>query len=804
MGINALHSRLLFAAGASAAALLVVTVAVRAAEQPEVPDRSLLAQYCLGCHNDRLKTGGLTLEKLDVGDVRENAAVLEKVVRKLRSHQMPPPGSRRPDAVAETRFLAALEGALDRAAAMAPNPGSIPPRRLNRTEYAYAIRDVLALDLGNAELLPSDTVAGGFDTNADGLTITPGLMARYLSAATRISRAALGSPDSRPVTATYRVSAQVRQDARMSEEMPFSTYGGLAVRHTFPLDGEYLFKLLLKRNSGGTIIGIEEDEHQLELRVDHALVKRFTIGGEVKGLDSGTMIAIPDDDPDGRRIHEYRMTADDGLEVLVRVNAGTRVVAVGFTDLLPAAVKSDPGIGIDIVRISGPFRATVPTDTPSRRRILVCRPVGVHSEEPCARKIIGTLARRAFRRPIVEDDVRPLLEIYREGRRARDFDAGIEFALEALLSSPSFLMRVERDPAGATASGANRLSDLELASRLSFFLWKSVPDDELLALAARGGLKPPTALANQVRRMLADRRATRFLNDFVEQWLEVRNLRSHEPDARQFPDVDPTLREAMAQETRLFFESQVRDDRPIQDLLRANYTFLNERLARHYGIDDVYGSHFRRVPLPQERRQGLLGHGSVLTVTSYPNRTSVVLRGKWVLENLLGAPPPPPPANVPPLKENDGKSMPTAVRERMERHRSNVVCASCHVRIDPLGFALEHYDAVGRWRDTDAGVAIDAAIELRGRRIDGVKAFREALLADSDEFVRTVTEKLLTYALGRRLIYSDAPVVRQLGRDVAQKDHRWSALILGIVQSTPFQMRRVAQTPPTAARSTRP
>ena len=788
---------MLFAAGVTT--LLTAAAAVRAGGPPDVPDRALLDQYCVRCHNDRLKTGGLTLEGMNVRDVQANPEVIEKIVHKLRSGQMPPPGSPRPDAATEGRFVTILEAALDRAAAAAPNPGRVVPRRLNRTEYTNVIQDLLALDIRDAELLPSDTVGFGFDTNADGLAMTPGLMARYLSAATKISRAALGSLENRPITHTYRVSAQVRQDARMSEDMPFATYGGLAVRHTFPLDGEYVFRLLLKRNSGGTIVGIEEDAHQLELRVDHALMKRFTVGGKIKGLDTGTMIAIADDDVEGRRVHDYRMNADDELEVRMPVKAGTRVVAAGFTDSLPAAVRSGSGIGIDMVRVSGPLNGTVPEDTPSRRLIFICRPASGQSEEPCARRIISTLARRAFRRPMKDGDIQPLIDIFAEGRRTKDFDAGIEFALEALLASPSFLMRVERDPADAKAGATYRLNDLELASRLSFFLWKSIPDDALLDVAARGGLKEPAVLANQVRRMLADRRATRFLNDFVEQWLEVRNLRSHEPDARQFPDVDPTLREAMAQETRLFFESQVREDRPIQELLRADYTYLNERLARHYGIAHVYGSHFRRVTMADQRRQGLLGHGSVLTVSSYANRTSVVLRGKWVLENLLGSPPPPPPPNVPPLKENDGKSQPTALRERMEQHRSNAVCASCHVRMDPLGFALEHLDAVGRWRETDSGAPINPVVELRGRRIDGIKAFREALLTDSDEFVRTVTEKLLTYALGRGLAHYDAPVVRHIVRESARKEYRWSTLVLGIVQSAPFQMRRVGEAPPAGA-----
>jgi hypothetical protein len=773
----------------SVAGILTAWAGVQAA----LPERALLDQYCVTCHNDRLKTGGLTLEKQYVSDLPANAEVLEKVIRKLRSGQMPPEPSRRPDAATLTRFVTTLEAAIDRAAA--PHPGRVASHRLNRTEYVNVIRDLLGLDVNGAELLPGDTAGFGFDNNADGLVITPGLMARYMAAATKISRTALASPDNRAITQTYRVAASVRQEARMGEDMPFATHGGLAVRYAFPLDGEYVFTLLLKRSGGGTILGVEEDQHEIELRVDHTLMRRFKIGGKLKGLDTGTMISIAEDDIEGRQIHEYRMTADNNLEVRVPIKAGTRIVTAAFADSLPSAVESNSGIGIDLLRISGPFKATPSEDTPIRRRIFTCRPASSRHEEPCARKIISTLARRAFRRPVVDEDVQPLLDVFKEGRSAGDFDGGIELALEALLSSPDFLVRVEREPANAEPGTAYRLSDLELASRLSFFLWNSIPDDELVDVAARGTLKDPAVLVKQVRRMLADRRATRFMNDFVEQWLEVRNIYGHEPDAKQFPGFDPKLGEAMAQETKLFFESQVREDRPIQELLRANYTYLNERLARHYGIDNVYGSHFRRTTLTDERRNGLLGHGSILTVSSYANRTSVVLRGKWVLENLLGSPPPPPPPNVPPLKENDGKGMPTALRERMEQHRKNPVCASCHSRMDPLGFALENFDAVGQWRENDSGAPINAAIELRGRKIEGTRAFREALLTDSDEFVRTVTEKLLTYAIGRGLDYYDAPTVRQLVRDSARVDYRWSALVLGIVRSTPFQMRRVGEAP---------
>jgi hypothetical protein len=781
-----------------------------AAAAPAVtpPSRALLDQYCVSCHNDRLKTGNLVLTGIDLADVSQHAPLLEKVARKLRGGTMPPEGSRRPDRQTLDAFISSLEAALDRAAAEVPNPGRVASRRLNRAEYVHAIRDLLDLEVNGAELLPTDMAGFGFDNNADVLSMTPALMSRYIAAATKISRLAVASPDNRPIMQVYKVGFESRS-ARGGEELPFATLGGLAVRHVFPLDGDYTFKLRLKRNGTvSTIDGIEEDEHDVEIRIDHALVKRFRIGGKFKGPNPGVLIAVPEDDKEGQRLHDYRMNADDELEVRLPIKAGTRLVAAAFTNSAPsperlgrARTRGGPGDaegnapGIDMLYISGPFDGKTPQQTSSRQRIFTCRPAKAAEEAPCARQILSALARRAYRRPVTEADVEPLLAIYREGRQARDFDAGVERALEALLASPKFLLRAEREPAATAPGSAYQLTDLELASRLSFFLWRSIPDDALIDVAARGQLKTPAVLEQQVKRMLADKRASRFMKDFSEQWLEVRNLQSLEPDAALFPAFDDSLRKAMAKETELFFESQVREDRPIQELLRADYTFLNEQLARHYGIDSVYGSHFRRVKLDDDRRRGLLGQGSVLTVTSYANRTSVVLRGKWILENVLGAPPPPPPPNVPPLKENDGKSKPTALRERMEQHRNNPVCASCHARMDPLGFALENFDAIGRWRDNDMGATINSVIALQGQKIDSPGAFREALLTQTDEFVRTVTEKLLTYALGRGLDYYDAPTVRQLVRQLARHEGRWSALLVGIVQSQPFQMRRA----PTAA-----
>jgi hypothetical protein len=780
------------------------------AQSTPAPARPLLDQYCATCHSDQLKTGGLSLAHVNINDVSANSEVLEKVVRKLRSHQMPPDGAPHPDQATIDKFASTLETALDRAASAVPNPGRVASHRLNRAEYVNVIHDLLAVDIDGAELLPSDMAGFGFDNNAEVLSITPGLLARYMSAATKVSRIAVGSPDNRPMTQVYRVEFGTRQDKRINDEMPFSTHGGLAIRHTFPLDGEYVFKLRMQRNQTvGTIEGLEEDVSQIELRVDHGLVKRFRIGGEFKGPDPGVLIAVPESDAEGQRVHNYRLNADRELEIRIPVKAGTRLVTAGFTDSLPSPSEDMPrtgsiniedgDVGIDVLEISGPFNGKTPEDSASRKQIFTCRPTTAREEEPCARKIVATLTRLAYRRPVTEREMEALLAIYKMGRADRDFDAGIERALEALLSSPKFLIRAEHEPAGSKPGSVYRLSDVELASRLSFFLWRSIPDEELLGLAEHGKLNDPNILTKQVQRMLSDRRSARFMDDFVEQWLQVRNIHTQAPDQRRFPDFDPTLREAMARETELFFDSQVREDRPLTELLNANYTFLNEGLARHYGIHNIYGSHFRRVTLSDDRRFGLLGQASILTVSSYVDRTSIVLRGKWILENLLGAPPPAPPPGANVLKESavrDGK--PTSLRERMEEHRANPVCASCHARMDPLGFALEHFDAVGQWRENDGGAPINSTVEWSGVTIDSPASLRAALLSRSYEFDRTVIEKLMTYALGRGVDPSDAPTVRQIGRDIRNAD-RWSILIAQIVKSPQFQMRRAPVTERPAA-----
>ena len=775
----------------------------------EQSPRALLDSYCVTCHNERLKTAGLMLDKVDVGQVSANAEVLEKVVRKLRSGQMPPQGRPRPDPASVASLVTTLETALDRAAAV-PNPGRVASRRLNRTEYVNVIRDLLALELDGPALLPSDMAGFGFDNNADVLSITPALMDRYMTAATKVSRLAVGSLENRPIIQSYRVPNSARQEARMGESLPFATHGGLAVRHTFPLDGEYVFKVRLQRGEiGDSILGsIAEREYHIEVRIDHALVKSLTVGGKFKGQVkydlTGGGISPPDDDALHRQIAYYNQAADKDLELRVPVKAGTRLVAASFTDIAPSASEGEgDGVvaGISTLEVAGPYKGTIPAETPSRRQIFICRPVNSQDEGPCAKKIISTLIRRAYRRPVTDADVLPLMKIYERGQAERDFEGGVERALEALLTLPKFLLRTEGEPAGAKAGSVYRISDLDLASRLSFFLWKSIPDDELLDVAARGKLREPGTLERQVRRMTADPRAGRWMQDFVDQWLEIRNLQTREPDPARFPDFDNTLRDAMVRETELFFESQVREDHHLLDLLRADYTFLNARLAEHYRVPNVYGSRFRRVAVVDPSRQGLLGQGSVLMVTSYPDRTSVVLRGKWVLEALLGAPPPPPPPNVPPLKQNDGKSAPASLRQRMEQHRANPVCASCHATMDPLGFALENFNAIGKWRDSDEGAPINASVALNGVNVDSPKAFREALLRRSDEIVRTITEKMLIYALGRGLDYTDAPTVRALIREDGRNDFRWSSLVLAIVNSAPFQTRGVPEVPatPTAA-----
>ena len=773
------------------------------ASAPSPDARALLDEYCVACHNARTRTAGLLLDRADVRQVAAGAETWEKVVRKLRSGAMPPPGRRRPDPRTLDAFVSGLEAELDAAAAAHPNPGRPPDHRLNRFEYGNAVRDLLDLEIDAAALLPPDESDHGFDNIAEVLSMSPTLLGRYLFAARRISQLAVGDPSTGPAVETFRVSRGLRQDERMSGDLPRGTRGGLAARHYFPLDGEYVVKVRLGRNFTNSQIRAIATHEEIDVLLDGVRITRFAIGGRC---------ADAADDPacTGSGIYRtsrYQLTADEALEVRFRAPAGMRTLGVAFVKksvltegppptLLPPRHTSStyeaPRMDVDYVRLEGPFDPTGPGDTASRRRIFVCRPAETtaEAEAACARQILTGLARRAYRRPVTDADVETLLAFYRAGRSDGGFERGIQEALVRLLVSPQFLFRVERDPVNVQAGGIYHISDLELASRLSFFLWSSIPDDELLEVAARGALREPGMIEAQVSRMLADPRASALAQSFGGQWLFVRNLAAVDPDASAYPEFDDNLREAFRRETELFLDHQIRGDRPLAELLTADHTFLNERLARFYGVRNVYGAHFRRVPLRDPRRAGLLGHASILTVTSYATRTSPVVRGKYLLDNILGAPPPPPPPDVPALEETAASGRGASVREQMEQHRRSPACASCHQRMDPLGFALENFDGIGQWRDTDGGTPIDASGVLPdGATFAGPAEFRKALLERRGEFVRTVAEKLLTYGLGRPVGVHEMPAVRRIMRGAASADYRWSSLILGIVKSQPFQMR---------------
>lgn len=797
LGVLKRHSDLFF----KAFMVLLVSTSLQAAEgQGQNEHRgAVLRDYCVACHNEQLRTAGLVLETsdLDPERIEDNLETWEKVLRKVSTGQMPPAGRPRPGDADRLKFSRELTQALDQVVNASPDPGRPAVHRLNRTEYVNSIRDLLNLEVDGRALLPPDDSGFGFDNNADVLSMSPALLDRYMAAATKISRLALGDPTVSPVIARYDVPRRLRQEGRMSERLSFGSRGGFAVRHAFPLDGEYLFKVRLGRVGEYGINGLDRGD-KLEIRLDRSLLKSFTVGGveELKGLIYDNQEPIPLNRPDLLRRKIYENSADDDLEVRLQVQAGTRTVGVSFENYagVPEGlgrVAGGPTVGS--LEIRGPFNGQVPERTDSRDRIFLCYPESLGEEKICAQQILSSLARRAFRRPVSVDDVGDLLSFYHQERLGGSFESGIQVALERLLVDPEFLFRIEHDPSGLAPGSVYPLSDVELASRLSFFLWNTLPDDELLAVAEAGQLHDEKVLEKQIARMLSDAKATEMIKDFASQWLLTRNVRFSEPDRALFPSFDENLRRGLANETELLFADQFKSDQSVLNLLRADYTFLNSRLARHYGIDNVYGNHFRKVALKDSRRHGLFGHGSILTVTSYPNRTSPVLRGKWVLENILGAPPPPPPPDVPSLEE-ENRDSPSTVRERLERHRANPVCASCHARMDPLGFALENFDAVGRWREVDGGVKIDASARLLdGARIEGPVEFREALLGRQEEFVTTVTEKLLTYALGRGVSYGDASYIRTIVRDAAMFEYKWSSLLTGIVKSVPFQMRRVPQ-----------
>ena len=736
------------------------------------------------------------LAGLDLSDVSADAETWERVVRKLRTREMPPAGQSRPDDSTYDALTRQITTALDRAADAAPDPGRGPLHRLNRTEYANVIQDLLALEIDVSKLLPPDDSSYGFDNVADVLRISPLLMEQYLSAGRKISRAAVGSPAIRAVTETYDTADDLTQDYHL-DGLPFGTRGGKAVRHYFPLDAEYEFRGFLKRTQQSGIRGLAEP-HDIEVVVDGSRIALFNVGGpdfyEQIGIIA-TVVGVT-----------KAFSADEVLRVRVPVTAGYHSIAVTFIERPPALVqdlkrsylssyRADPQAGlphIDRITVSGPYDPTGPGDTPSRRRIFKCRPDDVREEAGCAKTIISTLARRAYRRPVTDTDVDLLLPFYTLGHSQGGFDVGIETVLRRILVDPEFIFRAEYDPADIAPDTAYPVSNLELASRLSFFLWSSAPDDELLEVAARGTLRDPQVLERQTRRMLNDPRSDSLVDNFAGQWLHLRNVSIVQPTPSEFPDFDDNLRQAFRRETELFVESIIREDRSVIDLLDADYTFVNERLARHYAIPNVYGDRFRRIRITDEHRRGLLGHGSVLTVTSYPNRTSPVLRGKWILDNILGSPPPPPPPDVPDLEENVPGQL-LAMRERMEQHRKNPVCASCHARMDPWGLAMENFDATGRWRASEGTTIIDASASLQdGTTFVGPAGVRELLLSRREEFVTTVTSKLLTFALGRGIEHYDAPTIRATLRESEDREYSFSSLLTGIIKSVPFQMRRSA------------
>jgi hypothetical protein len=753
-----------------------------------------VTKYCVTCHNERLKTANLLLDKAD-DQVASASDTWEKVVVQLRSRAMPPPNMPRPDNATYAAVARWLEGELDRAAAARPNPGRPASlHRLNRIEYANAVRDLLGVEIDPTSMLPPDAQAYGFDTNADALGVEPALLDRYLTAAAKIARVAVGDPTIRPAFERYTAvkgnsneQTWLWQTERLGESFSLGSRGGIAARHYFPVDGDYVLRVRLLRTYSGSIRGLNTPT-SIEIRVDGARVGQFTIGG-----------GSTESKDDADEALQVRVPLTAGLhQVLATIVKAEGIKAEGFG---PARIPiwnregdiASAELAISSLLIGGPYNGRVPKDSPSRRRIFVCHPANAGEETPCATKILSTVARTAYRRQVTNDDVQTLLAFFQRGRAERDFDNGIRAALERLLTSPDFLFRIESDPDKLPPGTTYRLSDVELASRLSFFLWSSIPDEELLDLAIRGKLRDAGVLDQQVRRMLAEPRARGALVDnFFGQWLQTRNVWLLTPDANtKFPWFDDNLRSAIVRETELFLDDQLKADRGIAELLTADATFLNEQLARHYGVSGVYGSHFRRVTLADENRWGLLGKASVLAVTSYPTRTSPTIRGKWLLENILAAPVPPPPPNTNTNLDESKLGKSTTVREMLERHRVNPVCASCHARMDPLGFSLENFDAIGQWRTLDGEAPINATgVLLDGTKVDGPAALRRALVAQQEQFVRTVTGKLLTYAIGREMQYADGPAIRAIVRAAAADDYRWSSTILAIVKSPPFQMRR--------------
>jgi hypothetical protein len=782
-------------------ALVACTLASATAQQPapNAPARSVvnnhratLEQYCITCHNARLKTGGLAIDELDIANLNRNAEAWEKVVRRLRVNSMPPRGARRPDAAASNALIAWLEGELDRAGTS--HPGRPTLRRLNRAEYANAIRDLFGLDVDVTALLPPDGAAFGFDNVADAQGSSPALLQAYLAAARRISAVAVGDSRIGVGSEIYTARQDLSQDVHL-DGLPLGTVGGIRARHTFPLDGEYEFQVRLYRTNLSAMRGLE-DPQEVELTLEGDRILSASVGGDADLIALQTNPTETSDNIEATRLRVRRF-----------VKAGQRDVAAAFLEKTSPAFEThrlqrfirdfanpfdaEGAPHVLSIGIQGPFNAKG-AEIPPSPRIFTCTPANAAEEASCARRILSAIAGRAYRRPVSNGEIAELMSAYDQGRTDGSFQTGVQFGLRRILASPSFVFRAEAEPAAVATGGTYRITDIELASRLSFFLWSSIPDNELLQVAREGRLSQPAVLREQMRRLLADPRSFAFVSNFAGQWLHLRNLRGIVPNSDLFPDFDDNLRQAFQREAELFFESVLRENRSALDLMTADYTFVNERLARHYGIRDVFGSGFRRVQLREPARHGLLGKGAVLLATSHATTTSPVLRGKWVLDNIVGTPPPAPPADLDTgLKGDPPGSAPRTMREQMERHRTNPVCASCHQTMDPIGFALENFDVVGKWRTEDrAGLRLDTNDVLTdGTTITGTVSLRQALVKRPDVFVQTLTEKLLVYALGRGLTAEDMPTVRKIVREAGQQQYRFRAILQGIVESAPFQMR---------------
>ena len=762
--------------------------------------RAFLNQYCAYCHNDKLKSGGMSLTKLDLEHLDQSAELAEKAVRKLRVGLMPPPGMPRPAREVVNAFASSLETKLDQAANLHPNAGRPALHRLNRTEYANSVRDLVAVSVDVGAALPPDDMSHGFDNMADVLTVSPTLMEAYVRAASKIAREAVGDPEAPALTSTYQVPRVMSQN-RHVDGTPWGTRGGISVMHDFPADGEYVFKLGFYYSPTGPLFGLNQGK-----------------GQQIEVAINGEKVALID-------INPAMTLAKDGIKTPpIHVKAGPQRISASFIQKADGPIDDEvmmveqtlvdvsagvvPGVTtlphLHELSVTGPTKVSGVSDTPSRRKVFSCRPEAGADELPCAKRIIAALARQAYRRPVTDNDLEGLLGFFQSGRNQGNFETGVRTAIQAILASPEFVFRFEKTPASAAPGKNYRITDLELASRLSYFLWSSAPDEQLVAVASQGKLRQPAVLEQQVRRMLTDPKSEALSTVFADQWLHLQNLRESNPDLFLFPNFDRTLANSMRRETELLFDHIMRTDRSMTEMLTADYTFVDERLAKHYGIPNVMGSRFRQVAIADDNRRGLLGQAGILMLTSTATRTSPVQRGKYVLEVLLGTPPPPPPPNVPLLPENsDGRTghvaKPLSVRERTEQHRKDPNCAGCHKMMDPIGFALENFDAVGVWRTNDSGFKVDPTGQMYdGAKLSGPASLRQALMGHSDAFLQTFTESLLAYGLGRVIDYRDLPFVRSIEHDAAKNDNRFSSFVLGVVKSMPFQMRRAEEAEPPA------